>query len=213
MEAKIRLSLLLSAALLASCVSGRQTLLHGVTVSDGAGDHISMTDCVDDEEIARWAAVAWPLLLSEAESQGYASAEDLRRMAIGEQIKLCLIEEPQMCCLGGWPCAAPCATSGGTATCARKAGCATPGYVWASKRWPPACRPEMPDVYNTNCGDADKYYDWRATLVHELGNVVRQRLLTGEGYDARSVTSFFRHDGPVGRTYDIIRTQAGKAPQ
>jgi hypothetical protein len=68
----------------------------------------------------------------------------------------------------------------------------------------------MPEVYNANCGDPDEHYDWRATLVHELGNVVRQRLLVDEWYDQKNATSFFRYDGPVGRVYDIIMTQTGK---
>jgi hypothetical protein len=196
--------LLLSLLLSACTTAGLQTLLHGVTISRGgkAGDHITSAECIEPEEAAKWVAIAWPILLQQTAAQGYATDTQVREVGTREPLglKVCLVAEPQQCCLGSF-CAAPCSHG----KCARKAGCASSNHIWVSKLWPPQCTSDAGE-YNRRCGPAEATHDWRGSLVHELGNVVRLRLLPAEGYDATSTTRFFAPGGPVSATYDAIRS-------
>lgn len=187
---KIALALTLT-LLLSGCYKGVPTGIDGVTVAPvGQGkDHIALLPCEAPKEVAEAARVALPVLIRETIKQGYSPVAD-----VGD-LRLCLVSEPSQCCLGGWPCAGPCKRDGAYVSCARKAGCATHGYVWVSRTWPMTCSKEWPDEPHCSTPIAD--YDWRRTLVHELGNIIRLRYLDNEGYDATSVSRYYQPGGPV----------------
>ncbi len=170
-------------------------MMRGVELSEPVDDHITHSRCVNQGLADQWSAVSLSILVRETVRQGYVAFASLAQDLGRRPIKMCLIDRPAPCCLGYNPCASPCEHG----RCARKAGCAWYSHVWVSKAWPPVCQTDWPD--EPHCGDiADPGYDWRATLVHELGNVIRLRFLSGEGYDATRLSAYYAPGGPVSVT-------------
>lgn len=205
-----RFAILMASVALSACSSLRPTGLPGISVSTrGLGqDHIALTPCIEPDAVAAVARTVIPVLVGETIAQGYARAVDL------SGLKLCLVEKPAPCCSGGWPCAGPCRDvkyQGMTVKqCARKAGCSGLDQVWASKTWPPRCNdqpgaPRWDD--EPHCADLPAPYDWRKTLVHEIGNTIVQRLGLAEGYDASKVSRYYQADGPIACAQEALAAQ------
>ena len=194
----------LALALLGGCTTGLPTIVTGLTVSSGPKDHISLVECIDRDEVAEIAPVLWALLTQRTAEQGYVKDGQLAKWILGSDVRVCLIDEPQPCCMGGWPCAGPCEEKDGVMICARKAGCATIGYAWVSKTWPPKCTANQHKADAARCGDPNPDYDWRQTMIHEMGNVLRLQYLNGEYYNETDITSYYGPDGPIASAYRAL---------
>lgn len=207
------------ALMLHACTSTlRPVGVQNVYVAKGgsAKDHIVKSDCIMADEVAKVARVAVPVLLDETYRLGYTdSMPEFRR----GKLRLCLIAEPEPCCLRGPPCAGPFASGIGLPGLpARKAGCAAfGGFAWASKNWPPVCTERWPSEPNCSDGAVDTY-DWRMTLVHEIGNVIRVTFAHGtEGYHIGQdgklvVTDFYGVNGPVRSAQLAVISELGESP-
>jgi hypothetical protein len=124
--------------------------------------------CIRSQEAARVADLAWLLSLDALAEDGFVTD---RRKAV-EQLRgstnlVCLVEQPEPCCIGNG-CVGP--YQEGTGKPARKAGCASDMHAWASIAWPPVCTAEWPD--EPHCvAQGVETTGWPERLRHEIFNM------------------------------------------
>jgi hypothetical protein len=169
----------LIALLAAGCSTDSPTGLTVVSAELQQG--ISLGGCGSDpDEVLQWADLAIVLLVHETARQGYAARSDIVDAYRSKPVRVCLADVPGPCCRRGGPCVGPCVKIQGGWTCPPMAGCTDGTDLWVARIW-----------------DGHPGYVWQLTLVHELGNVLRLRLLTNERYTPNAATPFYASGGPI----------------
>jgi hypothetical protein len=167
--------------LLAACGT---TAKHGFT-SWGQEKYTLNTaqTCIRGEDAVKLADRVLPEIAAALQKAGYIKrgwtdlVDGNRQWATGRPVMgVCLVPEPEACCIGS-ACRPPVKDlGGGKPLFARKAGCASDAHAWASLSWPPVCRAEWPD--EPKCVETaaeTSEAGWESRLFHEVFNMAIQR--------------------------------------
>ena len=125
--------------------------------------------CANRQEVGMLADV---ILVAYAKTMYERSWVDDYDGLLSGGVGVCLISEPDVCSVGGYT-SGPCV--GGV--CARKAGCAHDGGVWASETWPPMCSDRWMSEPHCVTKSSSVVYNWKDTLRHELFNYIVIKIL------------------------------------
>lgn len=137
--------------------------------------------CVNGEDAVRLADKVLPEILTALKNAGHIKMSwpevvDRNRRWPGRPIVgVCLVEEPEPCCIGK-ACIPPVKDLDGQPVYARKSGCASDAHAWASLSWPPICRPEWKDEPHCVASASEvSHAGWEQRLFHEIFNMSVQR--------------------------------------
>lgn len=121
--------------------------------------------CILQDEAGIVSDFSIPIFLKYLKEHGYISntLDALERI---DNIGVCVVQKPEACRFAGYY--RPPFSEDGVP--ARKNGCASPVFAWASIEWPPICDDLWYD--EPHCKDKTKINEWRLTLMHEIFNML-----------------------------------------
>jgi hypothetical protein len=169
------------------------TAVQGTTEVKAQSEYTLNTQspCVRAKEAIAVADMAWMLTREALQSAGLIKFKDPSGIPM-----VCLIEQPEPCCVNGY-CVGPYKESdvpgrpGAKILTARKAGCSSNGFAWATLKWPPVCTDAWLD--EPHCVESwaeQSLCGWEERLRHEVFNmgVLRWTGLRDPEYKTRVYT-------------------------